>query len=64
MAPLFLVLFLITLLFDTRIGLCFLVAAIVVLYRRAPAKKRKALFGDEATPATWKDPWETGGLGP
>ena len=59
MAAVLLALFLVTFLFDTRIGLFFLGAAIVVLYRGAPAKRMAILHGDEPVqrqPA-WKDPW-------
>ena len=62
MAPIFLVLFLVTFLFDTRIGLFFLAVAIVMLYRGAPAKKLKAVRGDEPPKPqkAWADPWGTG----
>ena len=62
MAVLFLVLFLVTFLFDTRIGLFFLALAIVMLYRGAPAKKLKAVRGDNPPrqQSAWKDPWGPG----
>lgn len=62
MAALFLVLFLVTFLFDTRIGLFFLVLAIVMLYRNAPDRKLKVVRGPDppADPPAWKDPWGTG----
>lgn len=65
MAQLLIVLFLVTFLFDTRVGLCFLAAAIAVLVYRAPARKRRAHFGEDPPmeqPA-WKDPWGTSGVG-
>jgi hypothetical protein len=66
MAALFLVLFLVTFLFDTRIGLFFLAVALVMLYRGAPAKTLKAVRGGEpAKPQkAWADPWGTAGPGP
>jgi len=62
MAALFLVLFVVTFLFDTRIGLFFLVLAIVMLYRGAPERKMKVVRGPEppAEQPAWKDPWGTG----
>ena len=61
MAALLIVLFLITFVFDTRIGLAFLAAAVVVLYRGGAGKKLRVVRGEEA-PASqkaWKDPWGT-----
>ena len=65
MAPLLLVLFLVTFVFAPHVGLCFLAAAIVTLYRRAPARKRKVLLGEDPpkTQSAWKDPWGTKGIG-
>jgi hypothetical protein len=54
-------LFFLSFLFDTRLGLVFLVAAIVLLYRGAPHKRIAIVHPqDEPTPPAWKDPWGTG----
>ena len=54
-------LFFLSYLFDTRLGLVFLVAAIVLLYRGAPHKRITMVRGhEEATPPKWKDPWGSG----
>jgi hypothetical protein len=62
MAAIFLVLFLVTFLFDTRIGLFFLALAIVTLYRGASAKTLTVVRGEEPPrlPSAWKDPWGPG----
>jgi hypothetical protein len=62
MAAVFLVLFLVTFLFDTRIGLFFLALSIVMLYKGG-ARKRLAqtrAMQSEPTERAWKDPWGTG----
>jgi len=54
-------LFFLSFLFDTRLGLVFLAAAIVLLYRGAPHKRMTIVHPhDEAAPPAWKDPWGTG----
>jgi hypothetical protein len=61
MAAVLIILFFVSFLFDTRIGLVFLAAAIVVLYRGAP--HTRATIGQpraEKTQPAWKDPWGTG----
>lgn len=62
MAVVFLVLFLVTFIFDTRLGFLFLGIAIVMLYRAAPAKRMKAVGRNERPKAqsAWEDPWGTG----
>lgn len=59
MAAVLLVLFAVTFLFDPRIGLCFLAAAIVKLYLGAPARRMRAMGREEPEPPqpAWKDPW-------
>jgi len=55
------VLFFVTFLFDTRVGLVFLAAAILLLYRGAP--HRRGLITSpphEKRQPAWKDPWGTG----
>lgn len=61
MAAVLLVLFLVTFLFDTRIGLAFLVVAIVTLCKGG-ADTRVAQMRAQPTPPqpAWKDPWGTG----
>lgn len=62
MAAIFIVLFLLTFLFDTRIGLFFLAVAMVMLYRGATDKKLKVMHRGEppAPEKVWADPWGTG----
>ena len=63
-AAILIVLFLVTFLFDTRVGLCFLGLAVVLLVRNAASKKLRVV-GRERTPAsqqTWTDPWRTENL--
>jgi hypothetical protein len=61
-AGIFLVLFLVTFLFDTRIGLAFLVLAIVMFYRSGVGKRLEQIRTDPPAPSqkAWKDPWGTG----
>jgi hypothetical protein len=60
-AALLIGLFFLSFLFDTRLGLVFLAAAIVLLYRGAPHKRMTIVHPhDEAAPPAWKDPWGTG----
>ena len=61
MAPVFLVLFLVTFLFDTRIGLAFLAIAIVMLYRGNAARRLRQTRAETPRPAQamWQDPWGT-----
>lgn len=65
MAAVFLVLFLVTFVFDTRLGFLFLGLAIVMLYRGAPAKRMKAAGREPAAPSqnAWNDPWGSGESG-
>lgn len=65
MPVVFLVLFLVTFVFDTRLGFLFLGLALVMLYRGAPAKRMKAAGREPAPPpqSAWNDPWGTGGSG-
>jgi hypothetical protein len=61
MAVVFLVLALVTFVFDTRIALFCLAVSIVMLYRGAPAKKLKVVRGDDPPrQSAWKDPWGPG----
>lgn len=54
-------LFFVSFMFDTRLGLIFLAAAIVLLYRGAPHKRINIVHPQhEATPPAWKDPWGSG----
>jgi hypothetical protein len=57
-----LVVYLVTFLFDPRIGLPFLVLAIVMFYRRGVGKRRKQIRTDRPAPSQkpWKDPWGAG----
>ena len=59
MAAVLLVLFAVTFLFDTRVGFCFLAAAIVKLYLGATSRRMKAAgrSAPEPEPPAWKDPW-------
>jgi hypothetical protein len=59
MAAVLLVLFAVTFLFDTRIGFCFLAAAIVKLYLGATSRRMKAVgrSAREPEPPAWKNPW-------
>jgi hypothetical protein len=59
MAAVLLVLFAVTFLFDTRLGFCFLAAAIVKLYLGATSRRMKAAgrSAPEPEPPAWKDPW-------
>ena len=60
-AVVLLVLFLVSFLFNTRIGLIFLAAAIVMLYRGAPHKRQSIVLPQREKPQpAWKDPWGTG----
>jgi hypothetical protein len=61
MAVVFLVLFLVTFLFHTRLGLFFLALSIGMLYRGAPARKLKVVRGEDpvSQQPAWKDPWGT-----
>jgi len=62
MAAVFIVLFLVTFLFDTRIGLFFLALSIVMLYKGGASKRlaqTRAMQPEPRQPA-WKDPWGTG----
>jgi hypothetical protein len=63
MAAVLLVLFAVTFLFDTRIGFCFLAAAIVKLYLGATSRRMKAVgrVVEEARQPDWKDPWGPSG---
>ena len=63
MAAVLLVLFAVTFLFDTRIGFCFLAAAIVKLYLGATSRRMKAVgrVAAEARQPDWKDPWGPSG---
>ena len=63
MAVVFLALFLVTFLFDTRIGLFFLVLALIMFYRGGSERRLKELRADHTRPQppAWKDPWATGG---
>lgn len=65
MAVVFLALFLVSFLFDTRIALFFLGLAIVMFYRGGSEKRLKELRADQTRPQppAWKDPWGTGGAG-
>ena len=56
MAAVLLVLFLVTFLFDTRIGLFFLTLSIVMLYKGGASKRLAQTPPQQA----WKDPWGTG----
>jgi hypothetical protein len=63
-AAILLVLFLVTFLFHTGVGLCFLGLAIVVLVKNGASKKLKVVRGERASvpqPA-WTDPWRTENL--
>jgi len=62
MAAIFLVLFLVTFLFDTRIGLFFLALSIVMLYKGGAGKRLAQTRAMQSEPQqkTWKDPWGTG----
>ena len=61
MAAVLILLFLLSFLFDTRIGLLFLAAAIIVLYRGGPAKRMAIVHPEKEKPQpAWKDPWGTG----
>jgi len=62
MAAVFLVLFLVTFLFDTRIGLACLVLAIVMFYRSGVGTRLKQIRTDPPAPSqkAWKNPWGTG----
>ena len=62
MAAIFLVLFLVTFLFDTRIGLLFLALSIVMLYKGGAGKRLAQARAMQAEPPrkAWKDPWGTG----
>ena len=62
MAAIFLVLFLVTFLFDTRIGLFFLALSIVMLYKGGAGKRLAQTRAMQSVPQqkTWKDPWGTG----
>lgn len=63
MAAVFLVLFLVTFVFHTRLGFLFLGIAIVMLYRAAPARRMKAVGRNEPPKpqSAWEDPWGTAG---
>jgi hypothetical protein len=56
------VLFLVTFLFDTRIGLVFLVLSIVTFYRGSTTSRleRARANQPQAPQAAWKEPWGTG----
>jgi len=62
MAAIFLVLFLVTFLFDTRIGLLFLALSIVMLYKGGAGKRlaQARAMQSELPRKAWKDPWGTG----
>ncbi len=62
MAAVFLVLFLVTFLFDTRIGLLFLALSIVMLYKGGAGKRLAETRATQSEPPqkAWKDPWGTG----
>jgi hypothetical protein len=62
MAAVFLVLFLVTFPFDTRIGFFFLVLSIVMLYKGGASKRLAQTRATEPEPSqrAWKDPWGTG----
>ena len=62
MAAIFLVLFLVTFLFDTRIGLLFLALSIVMLYKGGAGKRLAQARAMQSEPPrkAWKDPWGTG----
>lgn len=59
MAAVLLLLFAVTFLFDTRIGLCFLAAAILKLYLGATSRRMNAVgrTAPEPPQRAWKDPW-------
>jgi hypothetical protein len=64
MAAVFIVLFFVSFLFDTRIGLLFLAAAILLLYRGAPHRRGLITTPETEKPQpAWKDPWGTGSAG-
>jgi uncharacterized membrane protein YfcA len=61
MAALFLVLFLVTFLFHTWLGLAFLVIAIVMLYKSRTDTRVMQVRAQAPRPQpAWKDPWGTG----
>ena len=62
MAAVLLVLFLVTFLFDTRIGLFFLGASIVMLYKGGASRRLAETRATQSEPLqkAWKDPWGTG----
>ena len=61
-AVVLLVLFLVSFLFNTRIGLIFLAAAIVMLVRHAPHKRQRIVLPQREKPQpAWKDPWGSAG---
>lgn len=62
MAAICLVLFLVTFLFDTRIGLAFLILSIALFYRGGAARRLKQTRAAQPAPpqGSWKDPWGTG----
>ena len=61
MAVVFLVLFLVTFLFDTRIGLFFLALSIVMFYKGGAARRlAETRAKPSEPPRAWKDPWGTG----
>ena len=62
MAAVFLVLFLVTFLFDTRIGLFFLALSIVMLYKGGASRRLAETRATQSEPPrkAWKNPWGTG----
>ena len=62
MAAVFLVMFLVTFLFDTRIGFFFLALSIVMLCKNGTSRRLAQTRAMESDPPqkAWKDPWGTG----
>jgi hypothetical protein len=59
-AVVFLVLFLVTFLFDTRIGLFFLALSIVLFYKGGASRRLAQVRTPPSEPQrAWKDPWDT-----
>ena len=62
MAAVFLVLFLVTFLFDTRIGFVFLALSIVMLCKNGTSRRlaQTPAMEPDRPPKAWKDPWGNG----
>jgi len=59
-----LVLFPLMLLIDVRLAVVSMVVALVIVYRRRTATRRRKLAKPGIPRVSWKDPWNTDGLQP